>query len=345
MDRKASEQSSTLLDVLHSRIFAVLEPLVDTERDAVIIEPPSHPNVGDSAIYMGEVEYFRRVLPGRHVPIIDHINMSDRILHAITPSSIVFFHGGGNFGDLWWRHHQVRLKVLERFPGVPAVQFPQSIHFQSEQELEKTKRIIGGHSNFTLIVRDEVSETFAHANFDCPVILAPDMAFAMPAMRRTKPTCDIYCLLRMDREQRIDFHADIPSRLGEQYNTVIGDWAPQKLTFRKMMMKGIGVLEKAVPLGSGLMSQFNSILRRSYCDSRVEIGAALLSRGRLVVTDRLHAHIFCVLMGMPHIVFDSLDGKVAAFHKTWTSQVENCTFCGSLDEAAAAAPNLLKSAA
>ena len=44
----------------------------------------------------------------------------------------------------------------------------------------------------------------------------------------------------------------------------------------------------------------------------------LLSLGRLVITDRLHAHILCMLLGIPHILLNNLMGKNWNFYETWT---------------------------
>lgn len=44
----------------------------------------------------------------------------------------------------------------------------------------------------------------------------------------------------------------------------------------------------------------------------------LLSLGRLVITDRLHAHILCLLLGIPHILLNSVMGKNWSFYETWT---------------------------
>ena len=36
------------------------------------------------------------------------------------------------------------------------------------------------------------------------------------------------------------------------------------------------------------------------------------------MSDRLHAHILCLLMGIPHVLLDNTYGKVRSFHETWT---------------------------
>jgi pyruvyl transferase EpsO len=52
--------------------------------------------------------------------------------------------------------------------------------------------------------------------------------------------------------------------------------------------------------------------------ARVWRGCENLSRGRVVITDRLHGHILCLLLGIPHVVLDNSYGKISAFIETWT---------------------------
>jgi pyruvyl transferase EpsO len=40
-----------------------------------------------------------------------------------------------------------------------------------------------------------------------------------------------------------------------------------------------------------------------------------------VVTDRLHAHILCLLLGIPHAVLDNSYGKLTRFLDAWTGDI------------------------
>ena len=51
--------------------------------------------------------------------------------------------------------------------------------------------------------------------------------------------------------------------------------------------------------------------------ARVARGCALLSSGRVVITDRLHAHILSLLLGIPHAVLDNSYGKLGRFLDQW----------------------------
>jgi exopolysaccharide biosynthesis predicted pyruvyltransferase EpsI len=51
-----------------------------------------------------------------------------------------------------------------------------------------------------------------------------------------------------------------------------------------------------------------------------------LSRGRVVITDRLHGHILCLLLGLPHVLLDNSIGKLSAYFETWTPSMAGVTF-------------------
>jgi pyruvyl transferase EpsO len=68
-------------------------------------------------------------------------------------------------------------------------------------------------------------------------------------------------------------------------------------------------------------------LRRPLAEQRLMRGCQLLSRGREVVTDRLHAHILCLLMGIPHVLVDNNYGKLRSFFEAWTKDAPGVRFC------------------
>src|SRR3546814_3331383 len=52
---------------------------------------------------------------------------------------------------------------------------------------------------------------------------------------------------------------------------------------------------------------------------RLRRGISMLSQGRVIVTDRLHAHILSLLLDIPQVVLDNMYGKVSAFAAQWRS--------------------------
>jgi pyruvyl transferase EpsO len=74
--------------------------------------------------------------------------------------------------------------------------------------------------------------------------------------------------------------------------------------------------------------------------SKQRRGVALLSAGRVVVTERLHGHLLCLLLGIPHVVLDNDYGKVHAFVRSWTEASPLCRLASSPEDALAQAQAL-----
>jgi pyruvyl transferase EpsO len=45
--------------------------------------------------------------------------------------------------------------------------------------------------------------------------------------------------------------------------------------------------------------------------------AELVGSARVVVTDRLHAHVLCTMLAVPHVMIEDGYGKIRAFLETW----------------------------
>jgi pyruvyl transferase EpsO len=76
--------------------------------------------------------------------------------------------------------------------------------------------------------------------------------------------------------------------------------------------------------------------------ARLRRGYRLLRQGRVVVTERLHGHILCMLAGIPHVLIDNNYGKNSTFFRTWTHGWPGVRFANSLNEASLEALELLR---
>jgi pyruvyl transferase EpsO len=66
-------------------------------------------------------------------------------------------------------------------------------------------------------------------------------------------------------------------------------------------------------------------------------GITVLSQGRMVVTDRLHAQILCELMGIPNVAVDTGYGKIGSTHETWLANSATSSLVLTATDAVAAA--------
>jgi pyruvyl transferase EpsO len=314
---------------LQTRLDEHLAPLIG-EWPVALVDYPDHANVGDSAIWLGETAWLRdRGLTPAYVSTI-RVHDHDALAAAV-PEGPILLHGGGNFGTLWQAHQDFRLAMLERFPGRPIIQLPQSIFFDDEAAVAGCARAIERHGRFTLCVRDEPSLEFARRHFPCETLLVPDMAFAIGPLARQPAAADIFCLLRTDHEQA-GFRK---SRLGPP-RAITGDWLKDDRNALRRTAIGTRLLS--------LMDSPDAARARRYerqAWSRVRRGIAQLSQGRVVITDRLHGHILSTLLAIPHVALDNSYRKIGNFIDAWTGRLDILRTAASLDEAATAAAGLL----
>jgi pyruvyl transferase EpsO len=314
-----------LIASLDQKIGEVLKPLVPAGGKCVLLDFPNHGNVGDSAIWLGE-KAFLRSINAAVVYTADIATYSKAKLAKRLRGTILFLHGGGNLGDVWPYHQRFREEIIGEFPDVQIIQLPQTIHFKEKANLERARSIFNNHPNLTLLVRDVRSLELARNEFRARSYLCPDMAFMLRGLARPAPPKNkIVWLSRTDMESsgHLDFH-----READVYRA---DWRrdPPSLIFRanNFLMR-----RSKTPVLGG----FARSLSRGYdalARYRLFLGCRILSRGRVVVTDRLHGHILSLLLGIPNVLLDNNYGKVKSFYETWTKNCGLTVWADSLQEA------------
>jgi exopolysaccharide biosynthesis predicted pyruvyltransferase EpsI len=297
-----------------------------------LLDFPNHSNVGDSAIWLGELAHLEALFGSPPAFVCDLKSFNSEALRKAVPSGPIFMHGGGNFGDIWPQYQVFRESVIGQFPDRRIIQLPQTIHFTDPNLIERTATIIKRHSNFVLFVRDRRSLEIASSAFECPIYLAPDTAIFLGTIRRPEPaTLKLLLLLRTDREAaRPD--AVLAQNLPE--GAMIADWVEEDPALRRKTkiqtaMKGLFRLDRNI-LNRSI---WREVLFRNMAQKRLDRGIELLSSAEYVVTDRLHCHILCLLLGIPHIVLDNSYGKLSSFIEAWTKDCILVRIASSLGEA------------
>ncbi len=323
------------LDGLVAKIGIVLDPLVKPGSAYALLDFPNHSNVGDSAIWLGELDYFRN--RGCRIRYsCDKFNYDPEFLNYYSCGQGLYVHGGGNFGDLWPSHQELRESVLRRFEEQPVVQLPQTIHFQSSKTLEAAQRVVAKHNNFVLLVRDMVSYEFAKQNFECEVHLCPDMAFAMKKSRLKQfaPNKDIQCvyLSRTDLESNKEKSGRLPKEV------LSIDWLDEQLPETAKYYRMIDRFERRLWARRSLpLQRVRFKLSEILSQKRLERGCRILCQSERVVTDRLHGMILATLLGRRVYAFDNSYGKLSSFYQTWKEFLPDVLFFNNEKEAISAA--------
>jgi pyruvyl transferase EpsO len=294
----------------------------------VLIDFPNHSNIGDSAIWAGEMAYFDSIgcAPAY---VCDHLDVDWPTLdrHVASGATIVI-HGGGNFGDLWPDQHGFREEVLARYPRQRVIQMPQSVHFRDAASWRRTAEIVRRHGDFVFLVRDWKSLALAE-KMGCEVRLCPDMAFCLGAVDSgAEPRSDLVVLLRTDHEG-VGIQPEEVS-IARSVGRVV-DWVDEPAVFRAHNRLS-RLLHLLAPTRGAKVEHYRTLAGR-----RVDRGLRLLASGRAVVTDRLHGHILSLLLGQPSYVLDNSYGKLRTFIDTWGTVGASSRVCGSVREAVGAA--------
>ncbi len=310
-----------LITSLSRKISGILSPLIPRGSSVALVDFPNHPNVGDSMIWLGERSYLDSI----GVSIVyacDHSNYSQGELTTRLKDGIILIHGGGNFGDLYPHHHSLREAVVKAFPQNKIIQLPQSIFFKDRTNLERAVDVLDGHPDFTLLAREKQSFEFARNEFHARCILCPDSAFMLGALDRPKTLLlsslfapsrkEILWLSRTDGESRGGSFPPIGPKVERT------DWLEEP--------------KLIVEPNRSTLEAYDFLAKE-----RMRRGSRLLSRGNIVITDRLHGHILSLLLGIPHIILDNSYGKMKSFYETWTKDVTSVHWADSPEEALALA--------
>jgi len=277
-------------------------------REVAFLGFPAHENVGDSMIALGAFDYFAsHDIALRYLGAGMSANLEWLREWSSRPGTAVVHIGGGNFGTLWPREHDFRLATIAALPDARIIQLPQSLYFSDERSAEATHATLSRHSNYSLLVRDRQSLSLA-VTFGIPGMLAPDMAFRLPMLKRHESEVDVLVLARGDREAKGQQLDGI-----ERFNVRVTDWVRSHRPER--------VLNRLVSNLDGRRAT-TAKLAAILAQHRLRRGNRVLSAGKVVVSDRLHVHILCLLLGIPHALADSIDGKVFALHEAWTASMD-----------------------
>jgi pyruvyl transferase EpsO len=279
-----------------------------------LLDFPDHSNVGDSAIWVGEMIGLREA--GHDLRYTcDVTSFNEMALRRRMPFGQILLHGGGNFGTVWPIYQAFREAVIQQFPGYRIVQLPQTVHFENDLAPSPTRHRLSAHPDFWLMVRDRRSEQIAREQLKVPTLLCPDSALMLEGkLHRAEATVDVLVLARTDKEA-----GDAQLRNFElpQHRVSCIDWLDENSSITRYLT---ALTKQAGQSKWGGLRKVQQVSHRAFhalAWERLQRGVALLSRGRVVVTDRLHAHILCMILRIPHVVLDNNYGKLSEFIQCW----------------------------
>lgn len=320
------------LDELRGQVSHALDPLIPLNSSCVLVDFPHHGNVGDSAIWLGEVAYLKsRKCKIKY--ICDWTNYNQAALKSAVGTDLILLHGGGNFGDLYPAHQALKEKVISNFPDNRIVQLPQSIHFTDAVNLAKSQACLSLHKDFHFVVRDTTSLKLAQQYYENPTYLCPDMALMLDlgSLKSHLKTSDVVILSRTDEEKA----AHLTAGTGAQLNSVVMDWLdepePKHQWLYDWSHRRLGWGSSKIP--PFILNKLALVAANAMARQRLARGLGLLGQGHVVVTDRLHAIILSWLGGTPVFYVDNSYNKLSNFLNTWLKDSPGLTRCATFEDA------------
>lgn len=285
---------------------------IKNSKKIIHILTPIHGNMGDQAIVYATNRYLKDQFSGYEILEIykkDIYKYAKALKKVVNNDDLIILIGGGNMGNLWIKEERDRRFVMKLFANNKIISMPQTISFtndeEGEKEFNKSKDVYNRHKKLTIIAREKKSYEIMKNNFsNANVIINPDVVLYLYNdydVRDNNRNVIMTCL-RDDKESIIGSDKDIlinklniEYRNIDEYDTVIN----------KFITKEIRENE--------LKKMFDKFLK-----------------AKVVITDRLHGMVFCVITKTPCIVTKSLDHKVTGTYE-WIKDLNYIKLVDNLD--------------
>ncbi len=294
-------------------IFSLCNYGVLSRNRAVLIDTPTHGNLGDHAIVLAEQQLLNQCGKRTYELTASKIDGKESKYAAITPmNQYILVHGGGFLGALWPKEEERFRRIVKAFNKQKIIVFPQTITFDintknGRKYLEESQEIYSCHPDLTIYVREKRSYAFMQEYF--PKVkceLVPDVVTLLNVSIDTQPRTGILLCMRNDLEKAVDdsVQQEILALVKQQYPSELVEFTDTVVDYSVMPN------DREAEVNNKL-SQF--------------------SKSRLVITDRLHGMIFAAITNTPCIAMSNSNGKVKGVYE-WIKDNEYIRFANDVKE-------------
>lgn len=273
------------------------------DKKIVVALAADYANLGDVAITVAQKKFFQENFKEYKIVEFlckDTVKNMKSLKKKINKQDIITIVGGGNMGNVYLGIEEQRRFIIQNFKHNSIISFPQTIDFTEDdngkKEKEKTKKIYNRHPNMMVLAREKKTYNTMENIFDkCVVEESPDIVLYLNGRYpiRQRNNTIIWCM-RNDKEKVIE----------ETYKESI---------YQALLSKGETIEHHDTHIGE---------IEVEHREKSLEDIWNTFAEAKLVVTDRLHGMIFCVLTHSPCIVFNNSNGKVKEVYERWLKNVE-----------------------
>jgi exopolysaccharide biosynthesis predicted pyruvyltransferase EpsI len=288
------------------------QELLDGVKHVTFTDFPDFPNVGDTAIALGSMNYFESA----GIEVLDVYSIATLKRRVFDSTEPVYINGGGSIG-LYPASDRNRYRIAQNLnKGTKLIQGPQTVHFATEANRAKFVQRFGAREYVKIAAREEPSNhLLQELELRAEIVLMPDAAHMLGAIPSPLPDRQTLFLTRSDDEA-----ADRKSM-----GTL--DWPKDDVLTR------IGCWRRQNPALSRVMNPSKSRWIE-IAHHRLDRGVKVLSAGETIVTDRLHAMLISLQMGRSVIAIDNNNQKLSKYANTWFGTTSpDVRFAKSFDDA------------
>lgn len=279
---------------------------LSVRKRAFVFLAADYGNIGDLAISKAQKNFLKDNLKDYEVfpvPISKTRIWLGSIKKQVTSADIITIIGGGNMGSLYPDIEDLRQLVIQTFPYNKIVCFPQTLDWDESQSsheaLKKILKIYASHSDIHVFARELITykklEEVFNGQKNVKIGFVPDIVMSSSAkqlgvVNSLKPKGILTCL-RNDKEcaLKAEHYAILDSAIGDTNLTII----------KTDTHAG----------GSGLS--------KAECNTLLSNKIQQFAEAQLVITDRLHGMILCMLSGTPCLVLPNSNHKIRQTYLDW----------------------------
>ncbi len=274
-----------------------------------------HWSVEDAAAWRG----MRSLLPALGVEVgyaCDRWSYGPERLARAVPRGPILVLGGGPHDDA----HGLLGRIRADFPDRTIIQAPRHIGACDPDSRIAIAALLGTRCQATLLLRDTQSLARARTQLLARSLLCPDATLALDLADVPRVgDVPVVALWRTDVATALPL-PPLPR------GSIITDWLEPATATSPGSLRS-----RALRAASGATSPANrahAFVRRvawrvlpllwdSLAEERLLVNCRLLARGRVVITNRLHGHLLCLLLGIPHVICDTVPGDLITSSPTW----------------------------
>lgn len=291
---------------------------VATKPKYILIGVPEYENLGDIAIGYAEQKFLRKYCPKPfELLVITEHNFwkyLKKIKHSVTSHDVIFIQGGGNFGNQYYYQEILRRKIILNFKKNKIVIFPSTFYLiDMERNIDRYSSFYD-RRNLTIFARECVSYELLKKHFKVEIALVPDIVLSLPVHSYGIKREGIAVCLRNDVESR--FSRNDKDEI-------------KKAAYK---IKGHVTLFDTCIHQSVPFEKQESVLEQCWQD---------IASYELVITDKLHAMIFCILTNTPCVVLGNYNHKIKGVYD-WVSKSSGVIYIEDICELEAAALKLIE---